>query len=89
MELRKLHQPESGIMKVVGMMSGGGSVLMKIIDHERKLKITDGRSPYKVVAIFSDNDDSKAAKIGIQYGIPAKTRDIGNFFARRKKVQTF
>jgi len=85
MELRPLHDPKKGTMKVAALMSGGGSNLIKILEHEKNLRSQRGESPYKVVAIFSDNMLSNAEKIGKEYGIPAVINDIREFYRIKGK----
>lgn len=85
MELRKLHDPKNGQMRVVGLMSGSGSNLRKIIEFERVLRAERGISPFVVVALFSDNAESNATKIGRDYDLPVVVRDIGAFYAARGK----
>lgn len=85
MVLRELYHPESGRMRVAGFMSGGGSNLIKIIDHSRRIAKEQGRSPYEVVVIFSDNPKSKAEVIGKDYQIPVVVRDLAAFYAARGK----
>ena len=85
MELQKLHDPANGQMRVVGLMSGSGTNLCKIIEHEYWLKQSRGTSPYTVIAIFSDNTQSKATEIGKKYDLPVVVRDIQAFYAARGK----
>lgn len=84
-ELRKLHDPKEGRLMVAGLMSGGGSNLVKIIEHELDLEGQLGASPYHVALIFSDNPCSNACLIGQQYGIPVLISDIKQFYAARGK----
>lgn len=81
--LLPLHDPESGIMRVAGLMSGSGTNLRRIIENEERLARECGESPYRVVVIFSDCFDSKAVEIGKDYDIPVVTRDINAFYKRR------
>ena len=53
MTLKELYHPESGRMRVAGLISGSGSNLRKIIENGRRLEAEEGRSPYKVVVILS------------------------------------
>lgn len=72
-------------MRIAGLMSGSGSNLRKIIEHERGIEELEGRAPYQVVVIFSDNPESNIAKIGIEYNIPIVVRDINDFYRERGK----
>lgn len=80
MALKYLYHPESGRMRVAGLMSGSGSNLRKIIEHEKKIELEEGRYPYKLAVIFSENHASNAKKIGRDYGIPVLVRDINEFY---------
>ncbi len=84
-KLQKLYDPRNGQMRVAGLMSGSGSNLRKIIEYERKLTQEQGKSPYKMVVIFSDTGDSKAGVIGEEYDIPVVTHDIHEFYAARRR----
>ena len=84
MVLTKLYNPEQGTMRVAGLISGSGSNLRKIIEHQRELQI-EGGSPYDVVVIFSDNHKSNALEIGKDHDIPVVTRDIRAFYKTRGK----
>lgn len=84
MTLTEIYRPKQMPMRVAGFMSGSGSNLVKIIEHARALEARDGRAPYRVVAIFSDNPSSKAMEIGRNFGIPSLVRDIKAFYRERK-----
>lgn len=86
MALKQLYDPSTrGQMRVVGLMSGSGSNLRKILDFEQLLKQERGASPFTVVAIFSDNAESNVTKIGKDYDVPVVTRDIAAFYRARGK----
>ena len=80
MKLNKLHDPETGELKAIGFMSGSGTNLRKILDYEHNIREKEGKSPYRVVAIFSDNFDSSAKEIGRDYNIPVIFRDIRAYY---------
>ena len=88
MELTKLYNLENGITRVAGLMSRKGTILTKIIEHERRLEAQNGRSPYKVVAIFSDNLKSNAVDIGIKFSIPVIVRDIDAFYKEKNRPKS-
>ncbi len=84
MKLKKLYDPEElGQLKVAGFMSGSGSNLIKIIEHEVHLKEERGQSPFHVPIIFSDNHLSKANEIGARFGLPVFIYDLDGFCNRR------
>ncbi len=85
MALRELYNPESGRMRVAGFISGSGSNLVKIIEHEKKIESEERRSPYKVVLIFSENQESNAGKIGEKFEIPVIVKDISEFYNEKKR----
>ena len=70
-------------MRVAGLMSGSGSNLRKIIEHERNLELREGRAPYKIVVLFSENPSSNMGRIGRDYNIPVVLRDLGFFYKKR------
>src|SRR5574342_1263232 len=81
MKLTPLHDPKDGKMRVAGLMSGSGSNLRKIIEHQLGLK----KPPYEVCCIFSDDATSKAAEIGSDYGLPVFSNDVFGFYRSRGK----
>ncbi|MGA1875616.1 MAG: phosphoribosylglycinamide formyltransferase [bacterium] len=85
MKLKPLHDPSHGMLRVVGLMSGSGSNLRKILEWVHELKKERGEFVYNVVAIFSDSSDSKACHIGKDFDVPIVIRDIRGFYAKRGK----
>ena len=85
MALKELYHPESGRMRVAGLMSGSGSNLRKIIEYEKEIESKEGGSPYHVVVIFSDNPSSNAKEIGNDYKIQVVVRDLKAFYKERGK----
>ena len=86
--IRPIHNPEEGSLKLVGLMSGSGTNIRKILEHQIKLEKQAGTSPFKLVVLFSDNVNSNASKIGMEYDIPVIIRDIAGFYARRGKKRS-
>jgi folate-dependent phosphoribosylglycinamide formyltransferase PurN len=80
MTLTKLYDPKDGILNIVGLMSGAGTNLRKVIEYELKLAAMPEGSPYHVCAIFSDNACSSAPDLGRDYNLPVVIRDIGAFY---------
>jgi len=80
MKLIPLHNPEQGTLRAVALMSGSGTNLCRVLEHEKRLQQTRGRLPYHICAIFSDTWDSKAAAIGREYNLPVIIRDIKAFY---------
>ena len=59
-----LHKPADQPMPLIGLMSGSGTNLRKIIEHERKMKESQGVSDYEMIAVFTDKPcDSNAEDI--------------------------
>lgn len=90
MEKTPLHDPQAGIMRVAGFMSGSGTNLRRILEYERGLE-GEGGSPFRVVVIFSDSCNSNAVKIGADFDLPVVTRDITAYYrarGRKKKDLT-
>ena len=85
MALKELYHPESGRMRVAGFISGSGSNLVKIIEHEKKIESGEGISPYQVAVIFSENPESNAESIGEEFGIPVIVRDMSEFYMEKEK----
>lgn len=84
-KLQPLHNPLEGVLKVVGLISGKGSNLQKILEWGEVLRKKRGKAVYQVVAIFSDTFDSKACEIGKEFDIPVIIRDLKGFYAQRGK----
>jgi len=75
-------------MRVAGLMSGSGTNLQRILEHERRLKEEHGKSPFEVVVIFSDSATSRAPEIGRDHDVPVVVRDIGAFYHSRGKKKS-
>ena len=83
-DLKSLFPSDEAPMRVVGFMSGTGTNLRKLIEYQILLEYK-GESPFKVIGIFSDNWQSKAAEIGKDYDLPVVIRDISSFYRKRDK----
>jgi folate-dependent phosphoribosylglycinamide formyltransferase PurN len=84
MKLAPLHDPSEGPLRVAGLMSGSGTNIRKILEHQGRLTALEGRSPYEVVVLFTDNAQSNAVAIGKEYDIPVIVRDLSGFCARHR-----
>ena len=87
MVLTPIWDPEKGKMRVAGLVSGSGKSLIAIIEAQAQME-GEGKAPYEVVGLFSDNPKSKAEEIGKKYGIPVFTNDIRSFYKSRGKKVT-
>lgn len=74
-----------GRMRVAALASGSGNTLWKAHDLQISLEKTFEGSPFEVVAVFSDNPESKALITAMERCIPFLGIDIKDFYARRGK----
>ncbi|MEW6379857.1 MAG: formyltransferase family protein [bacterium] len=88
LKLKPLHDPSVGVLRVVGLMSGTGSNLQKIIEWGESLKSERGQAVYQVVAIFTDTAGSRAGEIGKCHDIPVVIRDLEGFYAHRGRPRS-
>ena len=86
--LKPLHDPKQGPLRVVGLMSGSGTNLRRILEHETRLEKERGESPFRVAVIFSDSSESKAVEIGRDYDLPVVIRDIRAFYQARGRKKS-
>ncbi len=82
MPLKPLHDPEDGPLRIIGLMSGSGTNLRKILEHQEKMKEQAGKYLFQMVAIFSDNHQSQAPEIGKDYDLPVVIHDLGAFYKK-------
>ena len=68
-------------MRVAAFMSGAGTNILRLLEHENALKEKEGSSPFEVVFIFSDRSDGscKGEKIALERGIFYVSRDVRAF----------
>ncbi len=78
--LRKLINPKNEEVRVVAMMSGSGTNLLKIIERQEEIYSEQKRYLYKVAGIITDNQFSNAKKIGADFNIPVEINDINEFY---------
>jgi folate-dependent phosphoribosylglycinamide formyltransferase PurN len=80
MAYKLLFNSKKQPMRVACFMSGSGTNVRKILEYQVKLKKENGKSPYEVVVIFTDNPESNAKKIAEEYGISLVVNDIKAFY---------
>jgi len=83
--VRLYHAAELGQLRIAGFMSGSGTNLRKILEHEEKLKAERKKSPFHVAVIFSDNPKSRAVEIGSDFSVPVFTYDLEGFCRKKEK----
>jgi len=67
-------------MRVAGFMSGSGTNISRLLEHQRALA-DQGESPFELVFIFSDRSDGRCRgeEIALEAGIPYASSDIRRF----------
>jgi len=77
-------------MRVAAFMSGSGSNIMRLLDHEKALRARDGHSSFETVFIFSDRSDGVCAgeKIALENGLPYFSYDIRAYHVRKSIRRT-
>jgi folate-dependent phosphoribosylglycinamide formyltransferase PurN len=80
-------------MRVAAFMSGAGTNVKRLLEHEEGLKGREGSSPYEVIFIFSDRSDGLCAgeRIALDNCLPYFSYDIRAFHRKRgldRNVQT-
>ena len=87
MSLTPIFDPETAgrPMRVAAFMSGSGTNIMRLLEHERKLKAGKDRVPFETVFIFSDRSDGRCAgeRIAFENGLPYFSYDIRVFHQKR------
>jgi folate-dependent phosphoribosylglycinamide formyltransferase PurN len=68
-------------MRVAAFMSGSGSNIRKLLEHQSLLDRDAGGSPFRVVFIYSDRSDGECAgeAIALENGLPYFSYDIRTF----------
>ncbi len=68
-------------MRVAAFMSGSGSNVLKLIEHEKMLRAREGVPPFEVIFIFSDRSDGLCSgqRIAHDIGLPYFSYDIRSF----------
>lgn len=77
-------------MRVAAFMSGSGTNITKLIEHEKKLRAQSGKSAFEVIFIFSDRSDGSCAgeKIALDNGLPYFSYDARAFHRLRALTRT-
>ena len=88
MKWTPLHDPADGPLRVVGLMSGSGSNIRKILEHQMHLEAEQGESPFQMVVLFTDRAESQAVRIGKEHDLPVVVRDLMGFCAKRGVSRT-
>jgi folate-dependent phosphoribosylglycinamide formyltransferase PurN len=72
-------------MRVAAFMSGSGTNITKLLEHERDLKTREGSAPFETVFIFSDRSDGQCAgeRIALENGLAYFSYDIRMFHEKR------
>jgi len=78
--MKQLYTPKKEPMRVACFMSGTGTNVRKIIERQQKL---GEKSPFRVVAMFTNNKNSNAAKIAAEHNIQFLCNDIKDYYAVR------
>jgi len=86
--IKAMHDPSEGPLRLVGLMSGSGTNIRKIIEYQKKLEKAESVAPFEMIVLFSDAWNSNASKIGKEFDIPVIIRDIEGFYARRGKQRS-
>jgi folate-dependent phosphoribosylglycinamide formyltransferase PurN len=77
--IKPLYDPKDGPMRVIGFMSGSGSNIRKLIEHQKVL----GDNVYRIVALFSDTPDSNVQKFHQEFHIPVAIHNIARFYEQK------
>ena len=83
MALRPIFDPQKlgRPMRVAAFMSGSGSNIRRLLEHQMALKQKEGTPPYEVIFIFSDRSDGSCngETIAYEHGLPYFSYDIRMF----------
>lgn len=87
MAIKPIYDPKSKgrPMRVAAFMSGSGTNIRKLLEHQHKLEQERGSAPFEVRFIFSDRSDGGSAgeQIALEYGLPYFSYDIRTFHELR------
>ncbi len=80
---RKIHNPDSGKLRLVGYISGSGNTLWKIHELQKQLDATFEGSPFEVTGCFSSDPAAKGVETARTLGIPVESIDLRAFYRER------
>ncbi|MFH1083185.1 MAG: formyltransferase family protein [Pseudomonadota bacterium] len=87
MTITPIFDPEKEVrpMRVAAFMSGSGTNIMRLLEHEKGIAAQEGRSPFETIFIFSDRSDGRCAgeRIALENGLPYFSYDIRTFHQKR------
>ncbi|RLB14578.1 MAG: formyl transferase [Deltaproteobacteria bacterium] len=87
MTIRPIFDPEKAgrPMRVAAFMSGSGTNIRRLLEHQVRLREEEGQSPFEVIFIFSDRSDGtcQGERIAHEYGLPYFSYDIRAFHRLR------
>ncbi|HUT52040.1 MAG TPA: formyltransferase family protein [bacterium] len=82
MAVKPIHDPATGPLRAVALMSGSGTNVRRILEHGERIRSEEGRPLFEIAAVFSDCFDSNAAEIGRDYDLPAITHDLAGWLKK-------
>ena len=92
MSIKPIFDPKKAgrPMRVAGFMSGSGTNIRKLLEHQKRLEEEEGSSLFEVIFIFSDRSDGlcQGEKIAYEYGLPYFSYDIRVFHRSRGLKRT-
>ena len=87
MTVTPIFDPETAgrSMRVAAFMSGSGTNITKLLEHERELTAREKKSPFETIFIFSDRSDGRSAgeRIARENGLAYFSYDIRGFHEKR------
>jgi len=77
-------------MRVAAFMSGSGTNIVKLLEHQKGLEAEPGGSPFQVIFIFSDRSDGacRGERIALEHGLPYFSYDTRAFHRIRGVKRT-